>query len=160
VIPGDEEYRSAFEEIVPRLFEWFRPQVVVAQLGVDTHYSDPLTTLNMTLAGYTDLVHRIIELTGQHCRGRLLALGGGGYNMEVVPVAFASVLHLMRGEPPAEYLPPCWVEFFMNLVEREPLSLPDIEIKVGSETKKRITAELDVTLQALKEKVNEIHRVF
>ena len=66
--------------------------------------------------------------------------------MEVVPVACASVLHLMRGEPLPEYLPPYWVEFFMNLVEREPLSLPDIEIKVGSETKKRITAELDLTL--------------
>ena len=75
-------------------------------------------------------------------------------------MAFASVLHLMRGEPLPEYLPPCWVEFFMNLVEREPLSLPDIEIKVGSETKKRITAELDLTLQGLKEKVNEIHKVF
>jgi hypothetical protein len=80
--------------------------------------------------------------------------------MEVVPVAFASVLHLMRGEPPAEYLPPCWVEFFMNLVEREPLAPPDIEIKVGAGTKKRIMAELELTLLGLKEKVNEIHRVF
>lgn len=157
---GDEEYRRAFEEIVPRLFEWFEPQAVVAQLGVDTHYSDPLTTLNMTLTGYTYLVRRIIELTGQHAGGRLLALGGGGYNMEVVPVAWASVLHLLRGEILPEYLPPYWVEFFMNLVGREPLTLPDIEINVGSETKKRINAELDVTLQGLKEKVNEIHKVF
>lgn len=157
---GDEEYRRAFEEIVPRLFEWFEPQAVVAQLGVDTHYSDPLTTLNMTLTGYTYLVQRIIELTEQHARGRLLALGGGGYNMEVVPVAWASVLHLLRHEPLPEYLPPYWVEFFMNLVGREPLTLPDIEIKVGSETKKRINAELDVTLQGLKEKINEIHKVY
>ena len=157
---GDEEYRRAFEEIVPRLFEWFEPQAVVAQLGVDTHYSDPLTTLNMTLTGYTYLVRRIIELTGQHAGGRLLALGGGGYNMEVVPVAWASVLHLLRGEILPEYLPPYWVEFFMNLVGREPLTLPDIEINVGSETKKRINAELDVTLRGLKEKVNEIHKVF
>jgi acetoin utilization protein AcuC len=133
---------------------------VVAQLGVDTHYSDPLTTLNMTLNGYTHLVSRIIELTGLYAGGRLLALGGGGYNMEVVPVAFASVIHLMRGKPLAEYLPPYWVEFFMNLVGREPLVLPDIEIKVGSETKKRITAELELTLEGLKEKVNEIHKVF
>jgi acetoin utilization protein AcuC len=134
--------------------------VVVAQLGVDTHYSDPLTTLNVTLTGYTYLVQRIIELTRLHAGGRLLALGGGGYNMEVVPVAFSSVLHLMRGEPLAEYMPPCWVEFFMNLVEREPLSLPDIEITVGMQTKKRITAELELTLQGLKEKINEIHKIF
>lgn len=80
--------------------------------------------------------------------------------MEVVPVAWASVLHLMRGDPLPEYLPPYWVEFFMNLVEREPLSLPDVEIRVGSETKKRITGELELTLHGLKEKVNEIHKIF
>lgn len=157
---GDGEYRRAFEEIVPRLFDWFQPQAVVAQLGVDTHYSDPLTTLNMTLSGYTYLVARIIALSRQYAGGRLLALGGGGYNMEVVPVAWSCVLHLLRGEPLPEYLPPYWVEFFMNLVGREPLTLPDIEIKVGEQTRARITAELENTLQGLKEKVNGIHKVF
>ena len=157
---GDDEYARAFEEIVPRLFEWFKPQVVVAQLGVDAHYSDPLTSLNMTLNGYTYLVRRITELASLHSEARLLALGGGGYNMEVVPVAWASVLSLMRGDVLPEYLPPYWAEFFMNLTDREPLALPDIEMKVGKETQKRITLELAATLQGLKEKINEIHKVF
>jgi len=78
----------------------------------------------------------------------------------VVPVAWAGVLHLMRGEGLPEYLSPYWVEFFMNLVGREPLSPPDIEINVGEQTRIRITAELEKTLQALKEKVNEIYKVF
>lgn len=157
---GDEEYRRAFEEIVPRIFEWFKPQAVVGQFGVDTHYTDPLTSLNLTLNGFAYLVGRIVDLVGQHCGGRLLALGGGGYNMEVVPVAWASVLHLMRGEPPPEYLPPYWVEFFMNYVGSEPLTLPDIEMKVGNETKKRIAAELSETLQGLKGRLSEIHGIF
>ncbi|HOV82118.1 MAG TPA: acetoin utilization protein AcuC [Methanothrix sp.] len=157
---GDEEYRRAFEDVVPPLFEWFSPQVVVAQLGVDTHYTDPLTTLNMTLTGYTYLVQRIIDLSSRYTGGRLLALGGGGYNMEVVPVAWTSALTLMRGEKLMEYLSPYWVELFVNLVGREPLTPPDIEIKVGPETLKRITAELDRTLDALKEKVNGIHKIY
>ncbi len=157
---GDDEYRRAFEEIVPPLFEWFQPQVVVAQMGVDAHYSDPLTSLNMTLNGYTNLVRRIIELAHLYSGGRLLALGGGGYNMEVVPVAWTSVLQLMRDEPLPEYLPPYWVEFFMNLTDREPLSLPDIEMKIGRETQKRIDAELAGTLHGLKDKIDEIHLVF
>jgi acetoin utilization protein AcuC len=41
----DEAFSQAFEEIVPCLFDWFKPEVVVAQFGVDTHYSDPLTSL-------------------------------------------------------------------------------------------------------------------
>ncbi len=157
---GDEEYKFAFEEIVPRLFEWFQPEVVVAQLGADTHYSDPLTSLNLTLTGYYYLVRRIIELTEQYSNGKLLALGGGGYNMEVVPVAWMGVLRLMRGEPLPEYLPPCWVEFFVNLVGREPLTPPDIEMKLGKETQKRINSELAMTIRGLKENISQIHKGF
>lgn len=157
---GDDEYSLAFGEIVPALFEWYRPEVVVAQLGVDTHYSDPLTSLNVTLNGYTDMVREIVELTEKYASGRLLAVGGGGYNLDVVPVAWTSVLHLMRNEPLPEYLPPYWAEMFINMVGNEPLSLPDINMKVGNETKKRISAELCRTLGDLKGLLSNIHGIF
>lgn len=157
---GDDQYRQAFDLIVPPLFEWFRPQVVVAQMGIDAHYSDPLTSLNLTLNGYTYLVHRIIDLAGKHSESRLLTMGGGGYNMEVVPTAWTSILHIMRGEPLPEYLPPYWVELFMNLTGHEPLSHPDIDMKVGPNTEERINKELSVTLQGLKEIFREIHGLF
>jgi acetoin utilization protein AcuC len=157
---GDDEYHTAFEEIVPPLVEWFKPQAVVAQLGVDTHYSDPLSSLNLTLAGYTYMVSRIVELVAQHSSGRLLALGGGGYNLEVVPAAWNSVLTIMKGGHPQDYLPPYWAEMFINMVGGEPLSLPDIELKVGEQTKKRLTGELAQTLSGLKGRLSQIHRIF
>ncbi|VVB71887.1 Histone deacetylase domain protein [uncultured archaeon] len=154
---ADKEYCLAFEEIVPKLYEWFQPEVVVAELGIDTHYSDPLTSLNVTLKGYTYMVRRLIELTNRYSRGRLLALGGGGYNLAVVPAAWTGVLHLMRGEPPCEYLPPSFVEFFSNEVGYVPISLPDMDIKLGKETQKRVSAELAETLQSLKAVHSRIH---
>lgn len=157
---GDNEYRHAFDEIVPPLFEWFKPDVVVAQLGIDTHYLDPLTSLNLTLTGYSYLVHKIVELADKFAKGRLLALGGGGYNVEVVPAAWAGVLHIMRHEPIPDYLPPYWVEFFINEVGSEPLCPPDIDIKVGIETSKRIDVELTETLQGLKQRLSSIHEIF
>jgi acetoin utilization protein AcuC len=157
---GDDEYRLAFEEIVPPLVEWFKPQAVVAQLGVDTHYSDPLSSLNLTLAGYTYMVRRIVELTARYASGRLLALGGGGYNLEVVPTAWNSVLGLMKGAPLQDYLPPYWAEMFVNLTGGEPLSLPDIELKVGQLTKKRMEGELTQTLSGLKGRLSQIHGIF
>jgi acetoin utilization protein AcuC len=157
---GDDEYRSAFDEIVPPIFEWFRPEAVVAQLGVDTHYSDPLTSLNLTLSGYMEMVEKIVRLADRYACGRLLALGGGGYNLEVVPTAWTGVLHLMRKEPLPEYLPPYWAEMFINMVGREPLSPPDIEMRVGVETKKRISAELQMTLCGLKGLLSGIHGIF
>ncbi|VVB64187.1 Histone deacetylase domain protein [uncultured archaeon] len=156
----DDVYRRAFEEIVPALFEWFKPDVVVAQFGVDTHYSDPLTSLNLTLEGYSYLVYRIKELTDRYSGGRLLALGGGGYSLMVVPLAWTIVFQAMRGGRVPEFLPPCWSEMFTNFVGQEPLSLPDIPIKIGEETQKRISAELNETLLGLKKLLHEIDGIF
>ncbi|MCJ7443833.1 MAG: acetoin utilization protein AcuC [Methanotrichaceae archaeon] len=157
---GNEAYIMAFDEIVPSIFEWFKPQVVVGQLGIDTHYSDPLTSLNVTMEGYAYLVKKIIDLTNKYSKGRLLALGGGGYSLEVVPLAWTSVLQLMRNEPLPQYFSPYWVEMFINIVGGEPLYLPDIEIKIGKETKKRINVELAETLGMLKDKLSNIHGIF
>jgi hypothetical protein len=57
-------------------------------------------------------------------------------------------------------LPICWSEMFINFVGQEPLSLPDIPIKIGEETQKRIAAELNETLRGLKKLLSEINGIF
>ncbi len=160
--PGssDGAYERAFEEIVPRLFEKFRPEVVVAQLGADAHYSDPLTDLNLTLLGYGRLVSRIKELADLRAEGRLLALGGGGYNLKVVPIAWAIALQIMKGEEVREYLPPFWAELFRSEVGGTPLCPPDAQLKIDEGAQKRIDEDLDQTLSNLKNKLSEIHGIF
>jgi acetoin utilization protein AcuC len=157
---GDAAYERAFEEIVPRLFEKFRPEAVVAQLGADAHYADPLTDLNPTLSGYGRLVSRIKELADLHAEGRLLALGGGGYNLKVVPVAWAVALQIMKGEEVREYLPPFWAELFRNEVGGAPLCPPDAELVMDEGAQKRIDEDLDQTLSGLKSRLSEIHGTF
>ena len=157
---GDEEYRRAFEEIVPRLFEWFSAAGGGGTTGRghpllrSAHHSeyDPCRVYPSCAAHHRADPAACRRQAAGPGRGRLQH-GGGARGLYQRASSH-------EGRAAAEYLPPYWVEFFMNLVEREPLSLPDIEIKVGTETKKRITAELELTLQGLKEKVNEIHKVF
>lgn len=72
----DEVYLYAFESIVPPLMEAFRPDIVVAVIGADIHREDPLGHLNVTSNGYEKVVRIINELSP-----RLLATGGGGYNV-------------------------------------------------------------------------------
>ncbi len=79
----DEVWLWAFDQVVPPLIEAFRPDVVVAQLGVDAHRDDPLTHLALTTYGFIEAVRRIIRFSP-----RLVALGGGGYNLSVVPRAW------------------------------------------------------------------------
>lgn len=80
----DKLYLWAFQRVVPPLIEAFRPDILVAQLGCDTHFADPLANLALTTGGYRELVRIIDSLCD-----RWVALGGGGYNLTTVPRAWA-----------------------------------------------------------------------
>jgi acetoin utilization protein AcuC len=101
----DEVYLWAFEEIVPPLVKRFRPDVVVSQLGVDTHYRDPLTHLCLTTSGYVGAVTAIKELAP-----RWLALGGGGYDVDVVARAWTLAYGVMSGQEFPDSLPSAYAE--------------------------------------------------
>src|SRR6266550_2409671 len=91
-------YLPAFEQVVPPLFAAFRPDVVVAQLGIDSHRTDPLTHLAFDVQGFTRAVARIAELAP-----RLVCLGGGGYDLPNVARAWTAAWAVLNGvELPAE----------------------------------------------------------
>ncbi len=98
---SDEAYWWAFQEVVPPLLERFAADIVVTQLGVDTHYRDPLANLNLTTRGHQALFQALDNLCP-----RWLALGGGGYDISVVPRSWTLALGVMAGVEWPEELPP------------------------------------------------------
>ena len=102
----DEVYLWAFLETVPPLLDAFRADALVTQLGIDTHYQDPLTHLRLTVQGYL----RIVEELGRLSRGRWLALGGGGYNLGAVARGWAGAYGVMLDHPWPETLPAAFRE--------------------------------------------------
>jgi acetoin utilization protein AcuC len=81
----DAVYLDAFEAVVPPVVRAFRPDVVVAQLGIDSHCTDPLTHLALSVDGFSEAVRRIVSLAP-----RLVALGGGGYDLANVARAWTA----------------------------------------------------------------------
>ncbi len=96
----DEMYLWAFRQIVPPLLNRFRADVVVTQLGVDTHYQDPLAQLMLTTTGLVALFKALDALAP-----RWLALGGGGYDLSVVPRAWTLAFGVMSGQSFPDELP-------------------------------------------------------
>lgn len=97
----DEIYLWAFHQIVPPLVERFEPDILVTQLGVDTHYLDPLARLALTTNGHKSLFEELSCLSP-----RWLALGGGGYDIDVVPRSWTLAFGIMSGQSFPQELPP------------------------------------------------------
>lgn len=109
--PGatDECFALGLEAIVAPAVRAFAPDVIVAQLGDDSHRADPLTDLDTTVKGHYHMVRRIVALADEVCGGRLAATGGGGYDsFSAVPRAWACALAAMLGTPVPAELPESW----------------------------------------------------
>jgi len=79
--PGtdDEIFLYLFKEVAMRAVEAFKPDLVVGQFGTDMLATDPLTHLHLTNNGYIEAVESLHSGVK-----RIVALGGGGYNLKDV----------------------------------------------------------------------------
>ena len=96
----DQIYLWAFREIVPPLVQRFNPDIVVTQLGCDTHYLDPLTHFVLTTGGYTEVIKELKRLAP-----KWIALGGGGYDLGVVARAWTLAYGVMSGRDWPDEIP-------------------------------------------------------
>ncbi|MEX2500744.1 MAG: acetoin utilization protein AcuC [Trueperaceae bacterium] len=105
----DGSYRETFERVVPRALEAFAPDLIVLQTGADGHRDDPLADLALSVRGMRDLYRRVVELAERHADGRLLMLGGGGYEPYAVAVrAWAQAWAALTGRDTPGRLPEAW----------------------------------------------------
>jgi len=95
LMPGtaDRLWLRAFHAVVPSMLAAFRPQIILTQIGVDSHRADPLTDLALTVDGQAAAMRALRELADKYCEGRWIAVGGGGYGViNVVPRSWTHLL--------------------------------------------------------------------
>ena len=100
----DEVYLWALREVAMPLLQRFQPDVLVTQLGIDSHFKDPITHLALSVQGHAAAVEELASLG----IGKWLALGGGGYDLQAVARAWALDFAVMSeqhlsAEIPTEY---------------------------------------------------------
>ena len=100
--PGtdDEIFLWALEAVVPPLLRAYAPDLLVTQLGIDTHRTDPLAHLKLTIQGF----RRAVEIL-RGCDLPWVALGGGGYDLANVPRAWTAAWAVMTGREIPDLLP-------------------------------------------------------
>lgn len=115
----DDIYCWAFGEVVEPLIEAFRPDVLVTQLGVDSHFLDPITHLALTVQGFGRIVEKLSRFASLW-----LALGGGGYDLQAVARAWTLAYSKMTDQEFAQELPTSYAErhdIFELMDPKEPL---------------------------------------
>lgn len=107
---SDPLWLDAFGEVVPPLVESFKPDVLVTQLGCDTHYTDPLANLMLTTDCFRRTAAMLHELAHRAAEGRWVATGGGGYQWaRVVPRAWTIYFAEMASTQIPDEIPERWL---------------------------------------------------
>lgn len=75
----DAAYVRAFDAVVPELVARYRPDVLVTQQGIDPHFTDPLTHLQVSTHAREHVVRLFASLPYPW-----IAMGGGGYSLDAV----------------------------------------------------------------------------
>ena len=78
---GDEEYHAVFVNVLLPAADAFKPEFVIVSAGFDAHRDDPLASMRLTEAGYSDLTGLVAGIAMRHAQGRLLSALEGGYNL-------------------------------------------------------------------------------
>ena len=78
---GDEEYHEIFLKSLVPAADRFRPEFIIISAGFDAHKDDPLASMGLTEAGYTDLTNIVAGIATRHAQGRILSSLEGGYNL-------------------------------------------------------------------------------
>jgi acetoin utilization protein AcuC len=112
----DSAWLRAFREVVPERVKRFQPDVLVSQLGCDTHATDPLAHFELTTKAYQETAMLLHALAHDAAGGRWVATGGGGYQWaRVVPRAWTIYFAEMADTEIVDDIPRDWV----NRVESE-----------------------------------------
>lgn len=97
---GDDEFLMMWEK-VEAFIEGFKPEFVFLQCGADGLYGDPLAHLEYSTTAHERASRGLCRVAEAHARGRLVALGGGGYELRNVARAWATVVNVLLEVPVA-----------------------------------------------------------
>jgi acetoin utilization protein AcuC len=142
----------AFDAIVPPAIDAFDPDVLVTQLGCDTHVTDPLAHLALTTDDYVAIAQRFHVLAHEQAGGRWVALGGGGYQIgNVVPRAWTIYFAELSGQELPHEVPWNWLGRCEQAVgERPPETFLEGSARLSSDRSEQLRREISATVEELK----------
>lgn len=94
VAPGstDKEFIASFREVERFIDKVAKPDLIIFQCGADCIESDPLTHLRYSPESHKYASRSLHKLAHRYCDGKIIALGGGGYDLNNIGKAWTNVV--------------------------------------------------------------------
>jgi acetoin utilization deacetylase AcuC-like enzyme len=100
----DDDYRIAFSEIVLPVLRQFEPDLILLSAGFDAHERDPLGGMRVTTAAFAAMTLELRGVAEECCRGRIVAVTEGGYDLHALGSSLDAVIAAHGGEAaPAQW---------------------------------------------------------
>jgi acetoin utilization protein AcuC len=152
---------DVFDHAVDPLIRAFAPDILVTQLGCDSHHTDPLAHLSLTVDDMAAVYRRLHRLAHEVCEGRWVATGGGGYQLvQVVPRAWTLAFAEMTGRTVPIDTPMGWQELVVERTRATPpRSFTDDPVELSPELQAQARTMADDAIEAIRRLVLPHHGV-
>ncbi|MHA2083202.1 MAG: acetoin utilization protein AcuC [Candidatus Thorarchaeota archaeon] len=163
VLPGasSAELLRSLDEVVVPLFEAYKPDLLVTQLGVDGHFLDPLAQLTYSSHGFEAILKKLMKLSDNICDIGWLAVGGGGYHPVNVARLWSLFLSIIVEKEVPKNLPEDFKHACQNLgYDHFPEGMRDDgEVVQRYFSKEELDLDLDRTIRKIRELVFPYHGI-
>ncbi|NND55500.1 MAG: acetoin utilization protein AcuC [Gammaproteobacteria bacterium] len=88
---GDDEFYAAWDE-VEAFVDAARPEFILFNAGADSIAGDPITHLKFSTEAHAHAARRLCVLADRHADGRIIGMGGGGYNRDNLARGWTAVV--------------------------------------------------------------------
>jgi acetoin utilization protein AcuC len=83
-----------FNQVWPKVEDYLRrrePEFILMQCGADSIEGDPITHMAYTEASHSYATKQLCKLADEYCDGKIVAMGGGGYNLDNIAKTWTAV---------------------------------------------------------------------
>jgi acetoin utilization deacetylase AcuC-like enzyme len=88
-------FRTAFDARILPALEDFKPDLVIVSAGFDAHAADPLAGLRLIEDDFAWATGRLLDIADKHCRGRLVSMLEGGYDLKALAGSVAAHVRML-----------------------------------------------------------------
>lgn len=96
----DADFDLIYRDVVIRVLQHFKPELLLVSAGFDAHERDPLAGMRMTTDGYGVLTARLLGAADELCSGRVVFVTEGGYDTSALAECCQRVIDLAASAEP------------------------------------------------------------